>query len=174
MDHLTPSQRRKCMLGNTSKNTKPEIVVRKYLHKAGISYRLNVKSVPGSPDIVLRKYKTAIFVNGCFWHGHTECGNYKVPSTNTQYWTNKITTNRARDARNIDALTSAGWKVITIWECMLKPDKREATLRALVSELDKTLISMYPPIKVLADTRLADEPQYYLPIAAEDSKPFGE
>lgn len=111
-----------------SKNTKPEIWVRKYLFACGFRYRINVKKLPGTPDIVLPKYKTAIFVNGCFWHGHKNCRYFVIPKTRTEWWLDKINRNIDRDQANILALKKSGWRVITIWECQLKPAIRDDTL----------------------------------------------
>lgn len=110
-----------------SKNTKPEIWVRKYLFACGFRYRINVKKLPGTPDIVLPKYKTAIFVNGCFWHGHKNCRYFVIPKTRTEWWLDKINRNIDRDQANILALKKSGWRVITIWECQLKPAIRDDT-----------------------------------------------
>lgn len=104
-----------------SKNTKPEIWVRKYLFACGFRYRINVKRLPGTPDIVLPKYKTAIFVNGCFWHGHKNCRYFVIPKTRTEWWLDKINRNIERDQANFRALKKLGWRVVTIWECQLKP-----------------------------------------------------
>ena len=111
-----------------SKNTKPEIWVRKYLFACGFRYRINVKKLPGTPDIVLPKYKTAIFVNGCFWHGHKNCRYFVIPKTRTEWWLDKINRDIDRDQANILALKKSGWRVITIWECQLKPAIRDDTL----------------------------------------------
>jgi len=118
-----------------SKDTKPEMLVRKFLHKNGFRFRLHVKNLPGKPDIVLPKYKTVIFVNGCFWHGHTGCKYYVVPKTNTEFWLNKINTNVVKDERSINSLKILGWKVITTWECELKKDTKENLTKKLFSLL---------------------------------------
>lgn len=110
------------------KNTKPEILVRKYLFSKGFRYRLNVKTLPGKPDIVLRKYNTIIFINGCFWHGHEECKYFVIPKTKTKWWLNKIEKTKERDFNTKTLLTQLGWNIITLWECQLKKDKREHTL----------------------------------------------
>ncbi len=117
------------------KETKPEVIVRKYLFSKGFRYRKNVKKLPGSPDIVLPKYKTCIFVNGCFWHGHKGCPKFVVPKTNTEFWLNKINTNRNRDDKAISQLISSGWNVITIWECDLVSAKRTETLESIVTRI---------------------------------------
>lgn len=114
-----------------SKNTKPEEIVRKYLFSKGLRYRKNVKTLPGKPDIVLRKYNTIVFVNGCFWHGHENCKYFVMPKSNIEFWSKKISNNVERDKKNYRALTDAGWNVLTIWECELKKLKRENTLEYL-------------------------------------------
>ena len=106
-----------------SKHTKPEELVCKYLFSLGFRYRKNDKRYPGTPDIVLPKYKTIIFVNGCFWHGHSGCKYFVVPKSNTDFGVNKISRNIDRDKNNIAELEELGWNVITIWECQIKPDK---------------------------------------------------
>lgn len=117
------------------KNTKPEEIVRKYLFSKGFRYRKNDKKLPGTPDIVLPKYKTVIFVNGCFWHGHKDCRYFVVPKTNTDFWLNKINTNIERDKRKQEALKELGWNVIVVWECELKPKVVEKTLDNLVYKI---------------------------------------
>ena len=117
------------------KNTRPEELVRKYLFSQGFRYRKNDKRLPGSPDIVLPRYKTVIFVNGCFWHGHEGCRYFVWPESNKDFWKNKIETNIARDNKKTASLESMGWKVITVWECELKPKIREQTLSYLVNKL---------------------------------------
>ena len=111
-----------------SKNSKPEERVRKYLFSRGLRYRKNVKKLPGCPDIVLTKYKTVIFVNGCFWHHH-DCGRFVWPSSNVEYWYNKINRNVERDIQNTTLLTEQGWQVLTIWECQLKKKLAEENRR---------------------------------------------
>jgi DNA mismatch endonuclease, patch repair protein len=118
-----------------STNTKPELLVRKFLHANGFRYSLHNKKLPGKPDIVLRKYKTIIFIHGCFWHGHANCKYFKLPKTRTQWWANKIATNKANDAKAVKALKKEGWQVLVIWECKLKPAKREKTLQRIVTML---------------------------------------
>ena len=117
------------------KNTKPEEIVRKHLFSLGFRYRKNDKRYPGIPDIVLPKYKTVIFVNGCFWHGHSGCKYFVVPKSNTEFWQNKIAANIARDDEKIAQLLKMNWKVITVWECELKPKQRAETLTRLVHQI---------------------------------------
>ena len=117
------------------KNTKPEEIVRKYLFAQGFRYRKNDRRFPGSPDIVLPKYKTVIFVNGCFWHGHNGCRYFIWPQNNADFWKNKITRNIERDMLNYDKLKASGWKVILVWECDLKPQKRADRLLQLCKEI---------------------------------------
>ena len=126
-----------------SKNTKPEEIVRKYLFSKGFRYRKNDKRYPGSPDIVLPKYKTVIFVNGCFWHGHKGCKYFVVPKTNTDFWINKINRNIERDDENQKKLCIMGWKVIVLWECQLKPNARTKTLDRLYSKLKQIDVISY-------------------------------
>lgn len=136
MDVHDPETRSYNMSRIKGKDTKPEMLVRKYLFAHGFRYRLNVKTLPGKPDIVLPKYKTVIFVNGCFWHGHKGCRYFTLPKTNTEWWLNKIKDTQKRDKEKEIELNVAGWRVITIWECELKPRKREATLKDLVEQLN--------------------------------------
>ena len=132
-DKKTRSYNMSCIKG---KNTKPEEIVRKYLFSQGFRYRKNDKRLPGTPDIVLPKYRTVIFVNGCFWHGHQGCRYFVVPKTNTEFWMNKIDANRIRDQKKISELEAMGWKVIVIWECELKPGKQDDTLGKIVKMLE--------------------------------------
>lgn len=113
-----------------SKNTKPELIVRKFLFSKGMRFRVNDKRYPGKPDIVLPKYSTVIFVNGCFWHYHG-CKNSNIPKTNTEFWTKKITGTVSRDRKSHKELMSLGWRVLIIWECELEPNTREKKLNNL-------------------------------------------
>jgi len=139
-DIFSKEKRSEIMSKVRSKNTKPEEIVRKYLFSKGFRYRKNVKSLkslPGTPDIVLPKYKTVIFVNGCFWHGHN-CPKGKLPETNREKWKEKIETNKKRDEKNYRLLKEFGWKVIIVWECQLKNRKiRNKTLDGLVDMIQK-------------------------------------
>ena len=122
------------------KDTKPEMVVRRWLWGRGFRYRLNHPRLPGKPDIVMRKYRTCIFVNGCFWHGHEGCRYYTIPKTNTEFWVNKVKRNKERDVKVQHELAAMGWHSITIWECELKPKVREKTLMSLVYTLNKIFL----------------------------------
>lgn len=113
------------------KNTKPEELVRKYLFSRGFRYRKNDRRLPGTPDIVLPKYRTVIFVNGCFWHGHEGCKYFVWPQNNAEFWRNKINANRERDAKKHHELSSLGWNVEIVWECQLRAPYRESTLTRL-------------------------------------------
>ncbi len=134
-DVHTIEQRSYNMQQIRSTNTKPEMLVRRFLHANGFRYKLHDKTLPGKPDIVLPKYKTIIFIHGCFWHGHERCKYFVVPKTRTDWWTNKINTNKTNDTKAVKALRKAGWKIITVWECKLKPAKLEDTLNALLKKL---------------------------------------
>lgn len=175
-DTMTPEQRHFCMSRIRSKATKPELKVRRWLWSHGYRYRLNVKSVPGKPDIVMRPYRTAIFVNGCFWHGHNvriENPNLriensaccKIPTTNRDFWVKKITRNRERDQENYRMLQENGWQVIVVWECQLKPAVLEHTMREVELLLNNNVLSLYKHHIPIQYTTEEDAP---LPIAAED------
>lgn len=135
MDRLSKEQRHRNMAAIHNKDTKPEVMVRKLLFSRGFRYRLNHPQLLGKPDIVLRKYKTYIFINGCFWHGHDGCKYFVMPKTRTELWQAKIERNKERDSENQQQLTSMGWHCITIWECQLKPKEREGTLESLLYTL---------------------------------------
>ena len=119
-----------------SKNTKPEVLVRNYLWRRGFRYRLNNPRLPGHPDIVLRKYRTCIFVNGCFWHGHEGCRYFVLPKTHAEFWQKKISANRLRDEEELRKLADMGWHTIVVWECGLKAGRREQTLASLAFTLN--------------------------------------
>ncbi len=142
-DHLTPQQRHKNMAAIHSRDTKPEWVVRKGLWSRGFRYRLNSPKLPGHPDLVLRKYRTCIFVNGCFWHGHhvelermesSEC--CKIPRSNREFWVKKISRNKERDIEQQKKLAEMGWHCITVWECELTPKRKDETLASLAFTLN--------------------------------------
>jgi len=117
------------------KDTKPELLVRRFLHKNGFRYRIHVKNLPGKPDIVLPKYKTVIFVQGCFWHGHEGCKYYVVPKTRTEWWSDKINGNITKDKSARELLIAQGWKVIEIWECGLKKKTQDDSLHSLLTDI---------------------------------------
>ena len=160
-DTLTPQQRHANMAAVHSKNTRPEMIVRKWLWSHGYRYRLNHPRLPGKPDIVMRKYRTCIFVNGCFWHGHEGCKYYRIPKSNTEFWVKKIRRNQERDREVCRQLAAMGWHSIVIWECELKPLRRTHTLESLTFTLNRIF---------LQDRRIKN---YQLPVeehsmAAED------
>lgn len=120
-----------------NKNTKPEILVRKYLFSNGLRYRLHDKRLPGTPDIVFIRKKTVIFIHGCFWHGHENCKYFVIPKTRTEWWLKKIARNKQLDSENFKVLQHLGWKVLTIFECDLKNGKKDKTLNELLIQLNK-------------------------------------
>lgn len=124
-----------------NKDTKPEELVRKYLFSKGFRYRKNDARLPGKPDIVLPKYKTVVFVNGCFWHGHTGCRYFVWPKNNSELWREKIIGNIARDQKNYELLRALGWHVFVIWECELKRSVMEKTLDSLINNIKQCLQS---------------------------------
>lgn len=143
MDIKGKEERSRNMSAIHSGDTKPEMLVRKYLHSQGFRYGLHNHKLPGSPDIVLRKYKTVIFINGCFWHGHEGCKYYRLPKSNIEFWQTKIERNRQRDIETVKALKTKGWRVITIWECELRTFiQRSETLIQLVKDIKGDLKSV--------------------------------
>jgi DNA mismatch endonuclease (patch repair protein) len=178
MDKLSAEQRHKNMAAIKSKDTKPEMIVRRGLWKRGFRYRLNHKRLPGHPDLVLRKYRTCIFVNGCFWHGHhinlqfddlqftienSEC--CKIPKTNREFWVNKIRRNKERDKEEQRKLAAMGWHCITVWECELKPSKREETLESIAFTLNHIWLQDHQP-RITAYPQQKEE-DLQIPMAAE-------
>lgn len=164
-DTMTKEQRSRIMAAVKGKNTKPEMLVRRFLFAKGLRYRVNNRKLPGSPDIVLKKYKTVVFIDGCFWHGHENCKYFRLPTTNTLFWRHKIAMNIARDyANNVD-LELAGWRVFRIWECDIKTKtKREETLDKLYRDItgEKYTSKPYTPIQTSPE------------IAAEPDAPYGK
>lgn len=135
-DVMTPEQRSRCMAAIKGKDTKPELIVRKYLFSRGLRFRVQVRKLPGNPDIVLPKYKTVVFVDGCFWHGHEGCKYYRLPKSNVEFWQQKIERNIARDIRNEAELKSLGWRVLRVWECDIrKVSGREEFLNRLYDRI---------------------------------------
>ena len=179
MDKLSPQQRHTCMAAIRSKDTKPEMIVRRGLWKRGFRYRLNYKRLPGHPDLVLRKYRTCIFVNGCFWHGHniqcimhnsqciiesSEC--CKIPKTNREFWVAKIRRNKERDKDEQKKLAAMGWHCITVWECELTPKKREETLESIAFTLNHIWLQDHRT-KVVTYSKQEEE-DMSMPMAAEE------
>lgn len=126
--------RSKNMSAIRGKNTKPELLVRKILHSQGFRFRLHVKDLPGNPDIVLPKFRTVIFVHGCFWHQHFDCKYAVMPKSNREFWQKKLENNIARDARNISNLTTLGWKTLVVWECEINSIKFPDNLRETIMD----------------------------------------
>ena len=191
MDKLSAQQRHNNMAAIRSKDTKPEMIVRRELWKRGFRYRLNHKRLPGHPDLVLRKYRTCIFVNGCFWHGHgvalpqiadvrskmegegTNCllplessKCCKIPKTNREFWVAKIRRNKERDKEEQKKLATMGWHCITVWECELKPSKREETLESIAFTLNHIWLQDYQA--KVASYPKPEEEDMQMPIAAEE------
>jgi DNA mismatch endonuclease, patch repair protein len=134
-EKLSKSARSANMSKIKAKDTKPELLVRKYLHAGGFRYRIHVKNLPGKPDIILSRYKTIIFINGCFWHGHDNCNRSSIPKTRTQWWANKIEKNKVNDRRVKEELEDLGWKVIVVWTCRLGPSILPLTLNDLREQI---------------------------------------
>ncbi len=196
-DTMTAEQRHQCMSHIRSRDTKPELKVRRWLWHHGYRYRLNVKSVPGKPDIVMRPYRTAIFVNGCFWHGHNvqlstaqiensklkseKAANpgaaliensacCKIPQSNREFWVAKIKRNQERDQRNYQLLQENGWQVIVVWECQLTSNQIEHTMCEVELLLNNNMLSLYKK-NTPAPFTTEEEP---LPLAAEDNIQFNQ
>ena len=182
-DIMTPQQRHYCMSQIHSKDTTPEKRVRQWLWQHGYRYRLNVKGVPGKPDIVMRKYRTAIFVNGCFWHGHdvelvvsseqlvVKSSNCcKIPQTNREFWVAKIKRNQERDQQNYKVLEENGWQVIVLWECQLKPKKLEQTMLQVEIQLHDFYIKTF---NHRSKTYIHIEEER-LPMVAEEPEEYGQ
>ena len=179
MDKLTTEQRHKNMAAIRSKDTKPEMIVRRGLWKRGFRYRLNHKRLPGHPDLVLRQYRTCIFVNGCFWHGHGVTMSpveslelkvesslcCKIPKTNRDFWVAKIRKNKERDKEEQRQLAEMGWHCITVWECELKPVVREQTLDSIAFTLNHIWLQDHGVKSVPYSQQ---EEEIHMPMAAEE------
>ena len=135
MDNRSKEARSRNMSNIPSKNTKPEETVRKYLFAQGFRYRKNVSKLPGKPDIVLPKYKTTVFINGCFWHGHEGCKYFVPPKTNTEFWYAKFKYNQERDERNYQKLRDLGWRILIVWECEIRHGDADKRLKELAEEI---------------------------------------
>lgn len=168
MDRLTQEQRHRNMAAIRGKGTKPEILVRKFLFSRGFRYRLNHPRLPGHPDLVLRKYRTVIFVNGCFWHGHENCKYFRLPKTNIDFWKNKIEQNKERDKKEQCQLAAMGWHCITVWECQLKPKVRNQTLESLAY----TLNHIYLEDREIKTYKIPEQDDSLM--AAEPQSQYGE
>lgn len=166
MDKLTKEQRHKCMSSIKGKDTKPELLVRKFLFKRGYRYRLNHPRLPGHPDLVMLKYRTVIFVNGCFWHGHEGCKYFVLPKSNIDFWKTKIERNKERDIEVQKELAKMGWHCITIWECQLKPNIKDQTLESL----DYTLSHIYLTDRSRKEYKLEEEPNIIAAEPQDDDK----
>ncbi|MBR1881393.1 MAG: DNA mismatch endonuclease Vsr [Muribaculaceae bacterium] len=162
-DKMTPEQRRHCMSRIGSRNTRPEMIVRRWLWRNGFRYRVGVRQLPGTPDIVLRRYSTVIFVNGCFWHGH-DCDKFRMPATHTEFWRAKFSRNKARDERVHQELHDMGYYVLVVWECQLSPHRRRETLLALSARLASIYLDTHQ-----AKPRRYDEIEMPLPLLAAES-----
>ena len=136
-DCLTPAQRHYTMSKIRSINTKPELILRHALWHRGFRYRINAKELPGKPDVVLPKYRTVVFMHGCFWHGHKGCTTSHIPKTNTDYWRSKVFRNKERDQENWRQLEAKGWYVIIVWECQLKKAIVQETIESVAAEILK-------------------------------------
>lgn len=157
-DVKTPEQRSRCMAAIKGKDTKPEMIVRKYLFSRGLRFRIQVRKLSGTPDIVLPKYKTVIFVNGCFWHGHEGCKYFRLPKSNIEFWKEKIERNIERDRESMQALLVLGWKVIRVWECELRNKaNREDTLNKIYNSITTSDNSGYSLEET--DIPMAAEPE---------------
>jgi DNA mismatch endonuclease, patch repair protein len=137
MADVFDKEKRSWIMGRIkSKGTKPELIVRSFLHKNGYRFRLHYDKLPGKPDVVLPRHKLAIFINGCFWHAHENCKYFTVPKTKSEWWINKLMRNKINDTRTLNAVKKTGWNVYIIWACELKPQKLEGTLRSLLNYLE--------------------------------------
>lgn len=181
MDIWSKEKRSKVMARIKGRDTKPELIVRRYLYSRGYRYRKNVRGLPGTPDIVMRKYRVAIFVHGCFWHGHD--ADSRIPDSNREFWQAKIERNKARDRRDKERLISMGWSVITIWECQLKPSLRRQTLSGLEYYINHNFLRLHslPGAVPSGKIRAASARPYAigdsdtgLDVAAEGGVPYGE
>jgi DNA mismatch endonuclease (patch repair protein) len=167
-DVFDKKTRSRCMSHIHSRDTKPELIVRHYLYSRGYRYRKNCRLLPGTPDIVMKKYGVAIFIHGCFWHGHDVDGT--IPKTNVQFWENKINRNKQRDAEVTQKLKDMGWNVMTIWECQLKPAVREKTLLEVEYWINKSYIEHLKPSKSYDE--MAENAEGELKVAEEDATEY--
>lgn len=167
MDIWDKKKRSEVMSKIRSKNTKPELTLRKALFAKGYRYRINYKKLPGKPDIVLPKYKTAIFIHGCFWHGHEHCKISHIPKSNTDFWQHKISTNRERDKNNETKILALGWNVLILWECEISKKKLPHILEQVIG----TFHQNRPPLYVTR-IRIYEEQEEQIIKVAEDIVPY--
>ena len=151
MDTVTKEKRSEMMSGIRSRNTKPELLIRKGLFKLGYRYRINDK-IYGKPDIVLKKYNAVIFIHGCFWHGHIGCDYFKIPKSNTQFWVEKIEKNRDRDAEVLNYLRANSWRICIIWECAIRGKTQMKNYYKIINKISKWLTSKRIWIEITSDT----------------------
>lgn len=173
MDIWDKQRRSRCMANIRSKDTKPELIVRRYLHSRGYRFRKNVRKLPGTPDIVMRKYGVAIFVHGCFWHGHEP--HMRLPKSNTAFWEAKIMRNRRRDETCKEELRHMGWSVITIWECQLSHNLRARTLAELERLINQNYLRRFQPAaeRHIPPYKTQREAPGNPPLAAEPDVSYG-
>lgn len=170
MDIWDKKKRSEVMSKIRSKNTKPEMTMRKALFAKGLRYRINYKKLPGKPDIVFPKYKTAIFVHGCFWHGHdVGCIDSHIPKTNTDYWTEKITKNKERDKNNVIQILSMGWKVMTIWDCEIQ---QKDNIEVLIQRITNLLHEPSPFKPQYFSLKFYEEIEDNVTMVAEEVVPY--
>jgi len=167
MDIWSKNKRSECMSKIRSKDTKPELTLRKALFARGFRYRVNDKHLPGKPDIVLPKYKTVIFMHGCFWHRHEGCKYAYTPKTNTEFWVAKITTNKERDKINIQKLDALGWNVLTVWECEIRHKYRH-DITPLVDRIAAELLDYVSPYPKKMYLKFYEEIEDKVMMVAED------
>lgn len=146
VDIVDEVTRSRMMAAIKSRNTKPEILIRSLLHRKGFRFRIHVKDLPGKPDIVLPKYKVVIFVHGCFWHGHENCKLFKMPTTRTEFWQNKISRNQSNDLKASKLLLSNNWRVAVIWECAVRNANKD--LQGFIDKISEWIISNSPILEL--------------------------
>lgn len=164
LDTWSKEKRSEIMSKIRSKDTKPELILRKALFARGFRYRVNEKKLPGKPDIVLPKYKTVIFVHGCFWHKHENCKYAGTPKTNTEYWVNKITSNRERDKINVQKLIALGWNVLIVWECEIQHEFK-CNIEPLI---DKISIKLHAQVSKKISMKIYEEIENEIILVAEN------
>ena len=177
-DTMTLEQRSRCMAAVHSKDTKPEVLVRKFLFAKGLRFRVCDRKLPGKPDIVLPKYKTVIFIDGCFWHGHEGCKHSHLPQTRVDFWRNKINTNKLRDRRNDTDLTNAGWRVIRLWECEISNKASQAAAldalyRHIVGQASPSPYTQSNPLPMAAEPTFTPR-TYHLSLISGHTSPNGD